>query len=37
MVSSVVGKQMADGRIKWATEQGGGEFLDLQPGDSYQI
>ena len=37
MVSSVVGKQMANGRIKWATEQGGGEFLDLQPGDSYQI
>jgi L-ascorbate metabolism protein UlaG (beta-lactamase superfamily) len=37
MVSSVVGKQMADGRIEWATEQGGGEFLDLQPGDSYQI
>jgi L-ascorbate metabolism protein UlaG (beta-lactamase superfamily) len=37
MVSSVVGKQMADARIKWATEQGGGQFLDLQPGDSYEI
>ena len=37
MVSSVIGKQMADGRIKWAVEQGGGHFLDLQPGDSYQI
>ncbi|HWD61116.1 MAG TPA: MBL fold metallo-hydrolase [Humibacter sp.] len=37
MVSSVVGKQMADGRIQWATEQGGGTFLPLQPGDSYDI
>lgn len=37
MVNSVVGKQMADGRVKWATEQGGGEFLDLQPGDTYDI
>ncbi|WP_243064247.1 MBL fold metallo-hydrolase [Humibacter sp. RRB41] len=37
MVSSVIGKQMADGRIQWATEQGGGTFLPLQPGDSYEI
>lgn len=37
MVNSVIGKQMADGRIKWATEQGGGRFLDLQPGDGYDI
>lgn len=37
MVNSVFGKQMADGRITWATEQGGGSFIDLQPGDSYQI
>ncbi|MHA7986939.1 MBL fold metallo-hydrolase [Rathayibacter sp. CAU 1779] len=37
MVSSVVGKQMANGRIQWAVEQGGGRFLDLQPGDTYDI
>lgn len=37
MVSSVIGKQMADGRIQWATEQGGGTFIPLQPGDSYEI
>ncbi|GAB3389735.1 MBL fold metallo-hydrolase [Humibacter soli] len=37
MVNSVVGKNMADGRIQWATEQGGGTFIDLQPGDSYDL
>ncbi|NNC11027.1 MBL fold metallo-hydrolase [Planctomonas sp. JC2975] len=37
MVSSVVGKQMANGRIQWAVEQGGGRYLDLQPGDTYDI
>ncbi len=37
MVSSVAGKQMADDRIRWATEQGGGRFIDLQPGDTYEI
>ena len=37
MVNSVIGKQMSDARIKWATEQGGGRFLDLQPGDTYDI
>lgn len=37
MVSSVIGKQMANARIQWAVEQGGGRLLDLQPGDSYDI
>lgn len=37
MVSSVIGRQMADARIQWATEQGGGRFLPLQPGDTYEI
>jgi len=37
MVNSVAGKQMADGRIQWATEQGGGRFLGLNPGDTYEI
>lgn len=37
MVLSVAGKRMAADRLKWATEQGGGEFLDLQPGDSLDV
>jgi len=37
MVNSVAGKQMANGRIGWATEQGGGEFLPLEPGDTLEI
>ena len=37
MVNSVIGKQMADARIQWATEQGGGRYLGLQPGDTYEI
>ena len=37
MVNSVLGKQMADGRIAWAVEQGGGTFIDLQPRDSYEV
>jgi L-ascorbate metabolism protein UlaG (beta-lactamase superfamily) len=37
MVNSVIGNQMANGRIGWATEQGGGEFFPLAPGDTLDI
>lgn len=32
MTLSVAGKAAASGRLKWATEQGGGEFFELEPG-----
>jgi hypothetical protein len=37
MVLSVAGKSMAADRIRWATEQGGGEFVGLQPGDTLDV
>ena len=37
MVNSAAGKQMANGRIAWATEQNGGEFVQLEPGDTLDI
>jgi L-ascorbate metabolism protein UlaG (beta-lactamase superfamily) len=37
MVLSVAGKSLSNGRIAWATEQGGGEFVDLQPGDTLDL
>ncbi|WP_223690209.1 MBL fold metallo-hydrolase [Leifsonia poae] len=37
MVLARAGKDMANGRVKWATEQGGGEFIALEPGDSLDI
>ncbi|KQV07651.1 MBL fold metallo-hydrolase [Leifsonia sp. Root112D2] len=37
MVNSVAGNQMANGRIAWATEQNGGEFFPLVPGDTLDI
>jgi len=37
MVLSVAGKRMAEDRIRWATEQGGGEFFALQPGDTLDV
>ncbi|MFB2556865.1 MBL fold metallo-hydrolase [Herbiconiux liangxiaofengii] len=37
MVLSVAGKTMAADRIRWATEQVGGEFVALQPGDTLDI
>jgi Predicted Zn-dependent hydrolases of the beta-lactamase fold len=37
MVNSVAGKQMANARIGWATEQGGGEFFALEPGATLDI
>lgn len=37
MVLSRAGKDMANGRLKWATEQNGGEFFPLEPGDSLDL
>ncbi|MFE1663654.1 MBL fold metallo-hydrolase [Microbacterium sp. P02] len=33
MTLSVIGRDMHRARLKWATEQGGGEFLALDPND----
>jgi L-ascorbate metabolism protein UlaG (beta-lactamase superfamily) len=37
MTLSVAGKQMAAARLKWATEQGGGTFTELQPGETLDV
>jgi L-ascorbate metabolism protein UlaG (beta-lactamase superfamily) len=37
MLLSRAGKDLSNGRIRWATEQGGGEFLPLEPGDTLDI
>ena len=37
MINSVLGNQMAAARITAVTEQGGGEFVPLSPGDSIEI
>ena len=37
MVLARAGKDMANARIKWATEQNGGEFFALEPGDSLDL
>ncbi|MFT2692414.1 MBL fold metallo-hydrolase [Clavibacter zhangzhiyongii] len=37
MVLSTAGKTMSNGRLQWATEQGGGEFHALEPGDSLDL
>lgn len=37
MTLSVIGRDMARARLRWATEQGGGEFLALDPGESADI
>jgi L-ascorbate metabolism protein UlaG (beta-lactamase superfamily) len=37
MTLSVAGKTMSHGRLKWATEQGGGEYTPLEPGDSLDL
>jgi L-ascorbate metabolism protein UlaG (beta-lactamase superfamily) len=34
---SVIGRNMHDARLKWATEQGGGEYLPLAPGASTEV
>jgi glyoxylase-like metal-dependent hydrolase (beta-lactamase superfamily II) len=35
MINSVIGKNMANDRIGAVTQQGGGEFIPLEPGDSF--
>ncbi len=37
MTLSVIGKNMHRQRLQWATEQGGGEFLVLEPGDTIDL
>ncbi|MCR2784605.1 MULTISPECIES: MBL fold metallo-hydrolase [unclassified Microbacterium] len=37
MTLSRVGLQMGRARLKWATEQGGGEFLELEPGGTFDL
>ena len=37
MTLSKAGKDMSNTRIKWATEQNGGEFFPLAPGDTLDI
>jgi L-ascorbate metabolism protein UlaG (beta-lactamase superfamily) len=37
MTLSVIGKNMHRQRLQWATEQGGGEFVVLEPGDALDI
>lgn len=37
MTLSVIGKNMHRQRLQWATEQGGGEFFVLEPGDSLDL
>ncbi len=37
MTLSVAGKGMSHQRLKWATEQGGGEYMPLEPGESLDL
>ncbi len=37
MTLSVAGKSMGNDRLRWATEQGGGEYVPLEPGESLDI
>ena len=37
MTLSRAGLEMHRARLTWATEQGGGEFLTLDPGESYEM
>ena len=37
MTLSTAGKTMGDDRLRWATEQGGGEYFALAPGDSIDL
>ncbi|HWH96940.1 MAG TPA: MBL fold metallo-hydrolase, partial [Pseudolysinimonas sp.] len=37
MTLSVAGKQMAATRLAWATEQSGGTFTELQPGETLDL
>lgn len=37
MTLSAAGKGMSHDRLKWATEQGGGEYFALEPGESLDL
>jgi L-ascorbate metabolism protein UlaG (beta-lactamase superfamily) len=37
MTLSVAGKQLGVARLTWATEQGGGTFTELQPGETLDV
>ncbi|MGO2682985.1 MAG: MBL fold metallo-hydrolase, partial [Microbacterium sp.] len=37
MTLSVIGRGMHRQRLQWATEQHGGEFFELDPGDSLDL
>ena len=37
MTLSVIGRDMHRQRLRWATEQHGGEFFDLDPGDAIDL
>ena len=37
MTLSVIGRNMHRGRLQWATEQNGGEFFELDPGDALDL
>ncbi len=37
MVLSAAGKHLANSRIEWATKQGGGEFISLEPNETLEI
>jgi L-ascorbate metabolism protein UlaG (beta-lactamase superfamily) len=37
MTLSTAGKGMHRDRLKWATEQGGGDFFELEPGESLDL
>lgn len=37
MVLSQAGKQLSNARIAWATEQNGGTFVELEPGDTIEL
>lgn len=37
MVLSTAGKALGGDRLRWATEQGGGEWFALEPGDSLDL
>ena len=37
MVLSTAGKAMGGDRLKWAAEQGGGEYVALEPGDTLDL
>ncbi|MGW9629128.1 MBL fold metallo-hydrolase [Agromyces sp. NPDC055520] len=37
MLLSAAGKALSNARLAWATEQGGGEYVPLEPGESIEI